>query len=461
MVSVNRRTFFKTATGLSLGTLVPASLTASEKSVPSVLQVWSCGGLAEAFIPANQRYEEKTGIKAAYTGAFAAALGKSLLGSATTEIFAARVLDLAKKLRETGRMVYFKPLCFTSYLLVTPKGNPAGISDIRDLARPGIRVILAPDASPPGGQAVTGLLKKAGILEQAMKNTVIQGSCVHRTMEELVCGKGDVSVKMPETMDTHTINAQSSVTPAWRVAHVTLWRRITQIAGLAAMGQWSFYGIFRCPFIVPYVSCQNCPVITCHGRLFTFFWGFWLLLPLSVLLFGRAFCGWVCPGGFANQLLGTAAPLKLRTRHIATRTLPYIKYLSLALALYVWLFLGQPREVVPIRVGDFFSSVRLTFEHANVIWLVRTFFVLGLLAAGLVLSSVWCRFVCPTGGLLDMFKKFSLFKVYKTDACNDCDKCLRICDMGTRPEEANCTNCCDCLPVCPQNAIKIGTFRRR
>jgi molybdate transport system substrate-binding protein len=91
-------------------------------------------------------------------------------------------------------MIYFKPLCFTSYVLVTPKGNPAGISGIQDLAKPGVRVILAPNASPPGGEAVTGLLKKAGILDPVMKNAVIKGSCVQRTIEDLIKRKGDASV---------------------------------------------------------------------------------------------------------------------------------------------------------------------------------------------------------------------------------------------------------------------------
>ena len=74
-------------------------------------------------------------------------MGKSLLGGAQTEVFAGRVLDLARKLREAGKMIYFKPLCFTKYVLVTPKGNPAAISDIQDLTKRGIKVILAPGAS--------------------------------------------------------------------------------------------------------------------------------------------------------------------------------------------------------------------------------------------------------------------------------------------------------------------------
>jgi molybdate transport system substrate-binding protein len=191
---LNRRAFLTTAAGAAAGAAIPSALSAAPSFQQSKLQVWACGGLAEAFIPANRHYKTKTGIDIAFTGAFAAALGKSLLGSASTEVFAGRVLALAQKLRKADKMVYFKPLCFTSYVLVTPKGNPAGISGIQDLAKPGVRVILAPDASPPGGEAVTGLLKKAGVLDQAMKNAVIKGSCVQRTMEDLVKGKGDVSV---------------------------------------------------------------------------------------------------------------------------------------------------------------------------------------------------------------------------------------------------------------------------
>jgi molybdate transport system substrate-binding protein len=191
---LSRRSFISAATGAALGAVLPSGLSADEKFNQRTLQVWSCGGLAEAFIPANGMFKEKTGVDIAYTGAFAAALGKSLLGSATTEVFAGRVLALAKKLRKEERMLSFKPLCFTSYVLVTPKGNPAGISGIRDLAKPGVKVILSPEASAPGGGAVTVILKNAGIAEAAMKNCVIKSSCVQRAMEDLIDGKGEVSV---------------------------------------------------------------------------------------------------------------------------------------------------------------------------------------------------------------------------------------------------------------------------
>ena len=191
----SRRVFLKTSAGAAVGAAFFSSQTTAKTGFSRTnLQVWSCGGLAEAFVPANKRYKEKTGIDIAYTGAFAGALGKSLLGNATTEVFAGRVLGLAEKLRNAGKMIYFKPLCFTRYVMVTPRGNPAGISEITDMTRPGVRVVLAPEASPPGGKAVTGLMKKAGIAKKAMANAVIKGSCVQRTMEQLLDNQGDVSI---------------------------------------------------------------------------------------------------------------------------------------------------------------------------------------------------------------------------------------------------------------------------
>jgi len=246
--------------------------------------------------------------------------------------------------------------------------------------------------------------------------------------------------------------AESGVAGRLRV----LRRRLVQVVGAAVLGQWSLYGVLRCPFVVPYVSCQNCPVITCHGRLVSMYWGFWLLLPLSAVVAGRAFCGWACPGGLAVQLLGKFAPFGRKWGSALIRVAGAGKYLALVVGLFVFYAMGQPRADVPIRIGGFFESVALTFEHANLLWLVRSAVVLGFLALGLLAAGAWCRFACPTGGVLEAVKGLSFLKVFKTSACNGCGKCTRVCEMVTRPEEVNCTNCGDCLDSCPVGAIGFG-----
>lgn len=190
---ISRRDFIKQG-GLAAGLTVAGSSKVYASFESQSLQVWSCGGLAEAFIPANRRFEKLTGASIAYTGAFAGALGKSLLGSAQTEIFAPRVLGLAKKLKAQGKMVYFKPLCFTEYVVATPKGNPAGITGIEDLGKKAVKTVLSPKASPPGGKATMIIMKKAGVVEAATKNAVRSGDCVQTTTTDLVSGKGEAAV---------------------------------------------------------------------------------------------------------------------------------------------------------------------------------------------------------------------------------------------------------------------------
>lgn len=192
---LNRRAFLKTGSlALGAGFFTGASAFAGGFT-NKTLQAWSCGGLAEAFQPANHAFEQKTGATIAYTGAFAGALGKSLLsGTAQTEVFAPRVLELALKLKAQGKMRWFEPLCFTRYVVATPKGNAAGIEGIADLGRDGVRTVLTPDASPPGGKASLIIMEKAGVIEKARKNAVQSGDCVQTAMTVLADGKADAAV---------------------------------------------------------------------------------------------------------------------------------------------------------------------------------------------------------------------------------------------------------------------------
>jgi ferredoxin-type protein NapH len=228
-------------------------------------------------------------------------------------------------------------------------------------------------------------------------------------------------------------------------------RRISQLGFLLLMGEFSFYGIFRCPFAVPYVSCGNCPVLQCPGR--DLWMPVWIGLLVSGLIFGRAFCGWGCPGGLVSELLGKLAPLRGKTKSAIEAVGKYPVVIASLLVLFV---LNNPRWAIPIRTGDFLNSVSLTFEHANQLWLWRTGFIVGGLAMAIFIPHFWCRYICPTGGLLEILNRIAVVKYYKTSACNECDKCRKSCFAETRPAEVNCVNCGECASSCPVGAVKLG-----
>ncbi|WP_239057277.1 4Fe-4S binding protein [Desulfovibrio sp. JC010] len=234
-------------------------------------------------------------------------------------------------------------------------------------------------------------------------------------------------------------------------------RRIIQAGGLYVLGTFSYYGVFRCPFAIPYVSCENCPVIQCPGR--KIWLSAWIGILAAAVLFGKSFCSYACPGGMVSELLSRFAIFKGKVKGVLDKRISYLRYGLLAASMYMLWGMGNPRWAVPIRTGDFIESTALTFEHASWLWLLRTAFIVAALAAALLVPHFWCRFLCPTGGLLEPFRKFSFFGYRMDDSCTDCGKCDRHCDLETRPGEHNCNNCGACESVCPENSIALKKLR--
>ena len=211
------------------------------------------------------------------------------------------------------------------------------------------------------------------------------------------------------------------------------------------------------PSSSPLSTVNDVPYVTCWGRITAYFFGFWLFIPLLAIFLGRAFCGWLCPSGFVNQMLGKVAITKLKIRNKKMRWAQLGMVVTILIGLGVYFIYDNPRVMIPIRTSDeYFNSLIMSIRFADWYWAVRTVIVVALIAASLIISNFWCRFICPVGGAMELIRKISIFRIFKTDACDNCDACLRKCDMGTRPDEMNCTNCGDCLNVCHKNAIKFG-----
>ncbi len=84
--------------------------------------------------------------------------------------------------RERGLLGDYDPArdvpAFFVTVLITPRGNPAGIRRLEDLARPGVRVGLGNPRSCAIGVWQEKTLKKAGILEAVRANTCMSAKCI-------------------------------------------------------------------------------------------------------------------------------------------------------------------------------------------------------------------------------------------------------------------------------------------
>ncbi len=186
----------------------------------------------------------------------------------------------------------------------------------------------------------------------------------------------------------------------------------------------------------------------------------WAWLPLltlaSALLWGRIFCGWLCPFGALLALtdkIGRAVFTKLSL----TRT--KVLHAVQPMRGYWLLFL-----VILFVLGSnwvFFLTPFALFSHEIVRGLTGhiPWMLIGITAGTLFFSRLWCSVLCPTGVLLSLAAWPRIFRYRIAGNCVHCEKCTRTCSVGTAPTntgiaQEGCLACGDCQRTCPTKSIK-------
>jgi ferredoxin len=233
---------------------------------------------------------------------------------------------------------------------------------------------------------------------------------------------------------------------------------------------------------------------------------FWSLLVVGItLLFGRLFCGWICPMGtvhhaigwlkkrkvsqaieagkytsgqrwkyllligllisslFTLQIIGLLDPLCLLIRSTAISVNPAVNYLIRGAfdALYYteqsWITIWS--EAIYNFLKDFYLSFNQPhFRQALIIGLI----FLSVLLLNLKKSRFWCRYICPLGALLGLLSGISLLRLrVNKDKCTRCNLCQATCPGAFEGEKelrwraTECTVCWNCISDCPQKAIEV------
>ncbi len=194
----------------------------------------------------------------------------------------------------------------------------------------------------------------------------------------------------------------------------------------------------------------------------TLYWPFLLtaLIPIAfTAVFGRFFCGWLCPTTFLYELNTNLAAwlrwagLKLGDRHFDKR----LKYVVLGLGLILSAMTGSVLVAAvypPAIIGrEIYYGVALGGFGAGTVFFLGT-----LLFDLLVVRRGFCRYLCPGGALYSLLGHYRLVRIRRiVENCNDCAKCNVICEFGLDPLRdgfgQECNNCAACIAVCPMDAM--------
>lgn len=200
-----------------------------------------------------------------------------------------------------------------------------------------------------------------------------------------------------------------------------------------------------------------------------------LLMFSLTFIFGRFFCGWVCPLGTMLDLVRPLAFWQKRKPHKASQGLfpanrnSSARYYLLAALLGAGVFslryLGLFDPLVIFSRGSTSLANLITAPGAALVAaggsVVLAF--LAILALEWWQPRFWCRNLCPFGALLGLASRFSRWKRSVTPgACSGCQLCQRACPMNALSAGADstdysqCTFCLECSSACAQDGIRFG-----
>ena len=164
-----------------------------------------------------------------------------------------------------------------------------------------------------------------------------------------------------------------------------------------------------------------------------------VIVPVVTVLAGNVYCGYVCPLGAAQELLGDLRPRRFDTDppKYFWRYGRFVKYVLLFLALSAYAVTRDFTVLGADPLTTIFGSARTAAAIAVVIVV---------LVLSVIFRRFWCRNLCPAGAFLALLNGVGLARRFMPAT-----KPTR-CDMGVRTlHDLDCISCdrCNQTPTAP------------
>jgi len=186
-----------------------------------------------------------------------------------------------------------------------------------------------------------------------------------------------------------------------------------------------------------------------------------LLLRVSIffgltLIFGRIFCGYVCPLGAVQELASIIRfKSKLDYERKFWKKKNYLRwgfFAAYAITSIIW---GLEVTLFMNPINGFL----IFWTPLNVRIFVAFILLLLTIFISIFIYRPYCRFFCPFGALAFLFGKVSPMKIRRTPYCTECGICEKICptlEGFDISEKGECYYCYRCIDFCT-NEMFIDT----
>lgn len=191
-----------TATQAPTTELTDPAVPPTATSDPQTLNVYAAASLTDAFNEIGKNFEAANpGITVNFNFAGSQALQTQIEQGAPADVFASAGKPQMDVLVTENLIARDAPQQFLNNKLVVilPKDNPAGLTSLEDLAKPGIKLVFAADAVPVGKYALQALdLMDAkfgsGYKTKVLANVVSNEDNVKQVVSKVQLGEADAGI---------------------------------------------------------------------------------------------------------------------------------------------------------------------------------------------------------------------------------------------------------------------------
>jgi polyferredoxin len=168
-------------------------------------------------------------------------------------------------------------------------------------------------------------------------------------------------------------------------------------------------------------------------------------IPLLVIIFGNIYCGYICPFGAAQELLGYVVPEKFKQgpRFAGTQSIPtermrkarFVKYAVLLVLVAVFFLSRNRTSLAADPLISVFNFQLSTSDLRSAMLLIAAAALIG----SLFYTRFWCRYLCPAGAFLSLLNNVAILKRYLPT------KKFGRCEFGlTAKDQTDCIYCDRC-----------------
>lgn len=215
-------------------------------------------------------------------------------------------------------------------------------------------------------------------------------------------------------------------------------------------------------YFSPYVSIDGAIIGIVSGSVLVF-----LLMFITGLFFGRAWCSWICPVSSLSEMCE-----KINNKNPNVKKLKIIRYciFSVWFIVLITMFIiaGGIKGINPLHLTESGISVDVPLKFITYYSVVALFFIVTILVGkrGACHSFCWMSPFLVAGFTLGKLLKIPQLRI-KSDKvlCVKCGACNKKCPMSIDVQTdlnegyiktSDCILCGECVDNCKKNVIKYG-----